>query len=106
MRSPRRELSIFKPQGFATHVRWPGTAHLQEEPLVQRAARGREHAGIEGAEAVQHPRLLVVGQVLDGQVVPQRVARLRQCAHLGTRFRVKVVINPNPSAHLGTELLL
>mmetsp|Transcript_6405 Transcript_6405/g.17100 ORF Transcript_6405/g.17100 Transcript_6405/m.17100 type:complete len:271 (+) Transcript_6405:811-1623(+) len=68
--------------------------HFQEHPVNLPALR-REDSLVERAEAVQHPGLLVVCQVLDGQVVAQRIGSLLHgvavcttashdvCAHLG-----------------------
>ena len=86
-------------------------AHLKEDPLAEGAARGRQHARIQGPERIQHPglrtssgggrrgravsgaraagrskhktarrgaaHLLVICQVLNGQVVAHGVAGLR-----------------------------
>mmetsp|Transcript_19353 Transcript_19353/g.57402 ORF Transcript_19353/g.57402 Transcript_19353/m.57402 type:complete len:221 (-) Transcript_19353:152-814(-) len=56
--------------------------HLQEQP-VDLPAEHREHARVELAEAVEHPRLLIVCEVLDRQVVPQRIRRLLHRARAG-----------------------
>ncbi len=57
--------------------------YLQEEPLGESPLLWHKDALIEGSEAVQHPCLLVVRQVLDGQVVAHCIARLHQilCHH-------------------------
>ena len=41
------------------------SAHLEEQPLHKRPVLGMQHALIEAAEAVQHPGLLIICQVLN-----------------------------------------
>ena len=50
---------------------------LEENP-VHFLAQAGEDAAVERAEAVQHPRLLIVRQVLDREVVAEGVAGLRE----------------------------
>ena len=49
--------------------------HLKKDP-VNLLAQPREDAGVKGAEAVEHPGLLVVGKVLDGKIVTKRITCL------------------------------
>jgi hypothetical protein len=58
--------------------------HLQEDPVDV----APDHAAVEVPEGIEHPRLLVVGQVLDGQVVAQGVAGLSWFFYGGGGFAV------------------
>lgn len=47
-------------------VRWGQETHLKEEPLLEGSVLGLQHTLIQHHEAVQHPCLLKVCQVLYG----------------------------------------
>lgn len=48
-------------------------AYLQEDPVNVFL----QHTSVQVSEAVQHPGLLIVSKILDGQVVAQSIAGLR-----------------------------
>lgn len=76
-------LNIAAGQPVRTTPCWPGHAtpawhasctNLEEDPVNI----ALHDTCVEVPEAVQHPGLLVVSQVLDGQIVTQRVAGLKR----------------------------